>query len=159
VDLDASLLQMDLGFLDLGDLSDECIPGAPCALTGVSGLAVRGAAAVGIAGAMLEGTVTAPLAEGAPTLLTFSGGVRFDTSRDAIFSFQFRLAYVYRWGVFEGMGGRAGIGIVLRPVWWLAGYAEASAEVTSVPVEMNEAGAILAHTTYLGGGVRVSFGR
>ncbi len=158
LDLDVSMLQLDLGFLQTNDFVSTCAPGASCGFQGLTDLAVRGGAAVGVGGTALEATMTTLVGDGSPPLAVFSGGVRFDTSREAVVSVQIRLAYVYRWGLAEGMGGRAGLGLVIHPVWWLAGYAEASAEITTVPTEMNALGALFSYTTYLGGGLRLSFG-
>lgn len=122
---------------------------------------LRGTLGVGLTGLTLEGSIDYPISGSdlSNRYLVWSVGVRIDTSDDSWLSLHFRFHYVNRWGELTGSGGRAGIGLVLRPFKWVGAYAEASADVTSVPTEMNDAGTLFSYSTFLGGGIRVYLGR
>lgn len=119
---------------------------------------VRGTAGLGLGALTLEGSVAVPVG-GEATSSTWTGGIRIDTSTDAVLSAFFRFAYVHRRGELAGQGGRFGIGAQIRPgVSWLTLFGEAALQASSVPGYMNDRGALFAYTTWLGFGARLAFG-
>lgn len=132
----------------------EC--SAPASLTAP---AVVGTVGLGLGRLTLEGSVAMPTRDQVQHS-TWTGGVRIDTSLDAILSVFFRLAYVQRrGGGVPGKGGRLGLGLQVRPgVSWLVLYGEAALQATSVPPPLRDTGTVLAYTTWLGGGARFAFG-
>jgi hypothetical protein len=150
--------QHEVAFVSATDFVPLCAE-PPCDVADFAAPLFRGAIAVAHAGFALEASLGVPL--GLPDdrpLVVWSAGVRIDTGWDAFLSLMFRFAYVRRWGDLEGEGGRAGIGIQIRPVQAIAGYAEASIDATTVPTVMNDAGTLFSYSTFLGGGLRLSFG-
>lgn len=119
---------------------------------------VRGTAGVGIGALTLEGSVAVPV-RGETASSTWTGGIRIDTSTDAVLSVFFRFAYVHRRGELSGQGGRFGLGVQIRPgVRWLTLFGEAALQASSVPTYMNDRGTLFAYTTWLGFGARLAFG-
>jgi len=133
-----------------------CAEAEPCGPADYALETARVAAAIGHAGFNLEGSLTAPLGGSSSGFAAWSAGLRVDTGWDALLSVTLRMAYVRRTDAAGGEGGRGAIGINLRPLVGLAFYGEASADVTSVPSSMN--GTFFSWSTFLGGGVRLSFG-
>jgi hypothetical protein len=91
--------------------------------------------------------------------LTWSAGVRLDTSWDGLFALSFRFAYVRReTRGLEGEGGRASIGTLIRLAPWLVIYGEAAVDLMTVPAPLRDAGVLFSYTTWFGGGLRFEFG-
>ncbi|MEM9192134.1 MAG: hypothetical protein AAGF12_23380 [Myxococcota bacterium] len=162
VDLDLAMAETRVKFVG----AETVVPGLCDSLTGCdnydfSAVMMRGTLGVGFTGLVLEGSVDYPVSGEVLSnrYFVWSVGVRVDTSDDSWLSLHFRFHYVNRWGELTGTGGRAGIGLVIRPFRWIAAYGEASADVTTVPGEMNDAGTLFSYSTFLGGGVRLYLGR
>jgi hypothetical protein len=117
---------------------------------------LRGLLSIGLGGFSIEGGLELPIA-GNTDFHAWTIGVRVDTATDAWVSIQVRIAYLRREGPLEGMGARGSAGLVVRPFEWGMLYGEASADVTSVPQAMAEAGTLFAYSYYFGGGLRFSF--
>ena len=105
----------------------------------------------------LEGSILVMLDQSRFGFIPWSIGLRIDSSFSAPIALEVRLAYVDRWGDVPGSGARAGIGIQLRPFRWLAAYADALVDVTSVPQEMLDRGTLISYATLLEAGARISF--
>jgi hypothetical protein len=91
--------------------------------------------------------------------LTWSAGVRLDTSWDGLFALSFRFAYVRReTRGLEGEGGRASIGTLIRLAPWLVIYGEAAVDLMTVPAPLRDAGVLFSYTSWFGGGLRFEFG-
>lgn len=124
---------------------------------------LRGTIGVGFGILTLEGSAMLPVqqhvqGEGAHIGSVLSAGLRIDTGWQSIIALSFRFAYVHRTGDYEGEGGRAGIGLLVRPTQMLSIYGEASVDATTVPETMSDRGAIFSYATMFGGGLRLAFG-
>lgn len=159
IDLDFAVFQTEVDFVDSSDVLAECLPPIPCGVDGFTTTTARASGSIGLGSLNLEGSLSVPLDLPGVELVTWSAGLRIDSSQDGWLSLQLRLAYVGRLGDVEGQGARAGLGLIVRPAWWISLYAEASAEATSVPTTFNDMGALFSYATHLGGGLRLSFGR
>jgi hypothetical protein len=156
-DIDVAYGRAETAYVSI-PVPEEMCPSATCAPAPVTEPSLRLAIGAGHAGFGLEAGVSAPTSSRGGTPATGFAGLRADTAWDAPLSVFFRFAYVRRLGGVDGEGGRAGIGITLRPLVGLALYAEAFADATSVPSSMNDVGTLFAWSTFLGGGARFSFG-
>lgn len=157
VDVDMSYGRAQLAYVSI-PVPEEMCPSAGCSPANVTEPGLRLALGAGHAGLGLEVGLSAPTDSNGGVPVTGFAGIRADTAWDAPLSVFFRFAYVRRLAGAEGEGGRAGIGITVRPLVGFAVYAEASAEVTSVSSSMNEVGTLFAWSTFVGGGLRLSFG-
>jgi len=145
----------------------EALPSPPaaCALPKTSVDVMRGTLGIGHGGLTLEASLVIDRsvfdgnASGSEPYLAWSAGVRLDSSWTSAFALSFRFAYVRRESTgIAGEGGRAGIGLLLRPAPWLVLYAEAAIDATTVPAWMNDGGALFSYTSWLGGGLRFELG-
>ena len=84
-------------------------------------------------------------------------GIRLDTSYLAMFSVYFRAHYLIQMGEVEGRGGHFGIGMQLWFIPQMSLYAEAAADLTSVPESMQSEGTLFSYARYFGGGIRMRF--
>ncbi|MCC7542841.1 MAG: hypothetical protein IT379_41885 [Deltaproteobacteria bacterium] len=116
---------------------------------------VRVSVALGLAGLALEGGATLSLGQRA--YVAWSAGFRLETSWEAPLAVVFRLAFVERTGDAAGRGGRAGLGLAVRPWLPLSLYADASAEATTTPAALRDAGTYVAYALCVTGGARVAF--
>ena len=161
LELDAAYGVSGVRFFTVGAVvSDLCPPDActmPVSPEGFDAHVARATAGIGFGVITLEASVAAPVSGTAVAYIPWSAGLRLDTSWTDLIAVFFRFAYVGRWGDLEGEGGRAAIGLLLRPIQAIVLYGEASADVTSVPGELRAQGALFSYATFLGGGARFAF--
>lgn len=117
---------------------------------------VRGTASVGWAGIAIEGGFSRAANAPMDDFLSWSVGVRLDTSYAAAFSMAFRFAYVRRVGGLPGTGGRASLSLQMRIVRSVVLYAEAGGEVVDVPSDPET---VVSYAFFYGGGLRFVFSR
>lgn len=154
LDVDLAYGRTRVGFVGMQNVTG--CPDGGCGPAGYDVDTARLSAALGHAGFNLEGSLTAPLAGPSPGYAALSAGLRIDTGWDAVLSLTLRMAYVRRLGDAPGEGGRGGIGINLRPVVGVVLHGGISADVTGVPATMNRT--FFSWSTFVGGGLRLSFG-
>jgi hypothetical protein len=111
---------------------------------------------IGWGGLTLEGSVALPV-DSDLDLTQIGVGVRLDTSYLAMFSVYFRAHYIIQTGDIEGVGGHFGVGMQLWVIPQMSFYAEAAADLTSVPESMQSEGTLFSYARYFGGGVRLRF--
>ena len=153
LDFDAAYGRTVVQFVGAGSV----VPSCGCSETPFARRTVHATMGVGHGVVTLEGSILLLVDEHDFTFIPWSIGVRIDSSHSAPIALQVRLAYLDRWGDLPGNGARAGLGIALRPFRWLAAYADALVDVTSVPQEMGDHGTLFSYATLLEAGARVSF--
>jgi hypothetical protein len=157
LDADASLGLVSVRFVSPADVIPALCPtDEPCDALDFDSMVLRGFVGIGLGGFTLEAGLELPL-DSDKSFYAWTAGVRVDTSTESWVSIQVRIAYVSREGDLSGMGARGSAGLVVRPFSWGQIYGEASADVTSVPQSMNEAGTLFSYSYFFGGGLRFSF--
>lgn len=153
LDFDAAYGRSVVQFFSAGSV----VPSCGCTEAPFSRRTVHATMGVGHGVVTLEASLLVPLDDNDVGFIPWSLGLRIDSSFSAPIALEVRLAYVNRWGDVPGNGMRAGIGLALRPFRWLAAYADALMDVTSVPQEMGDRGTLFSYATLLEAGARVSF--
>ncbi len=159
VELDVGYVNQAADYVSMTDVVPICPDGSPpenCSPTGRNVHLMRGIAGIGWGGLTLEAAIAMPVASELD-LTQVGVGVRFDTSYAGMFSVYFRAHYLIQMGEIEGEGGHVGVGMQLWFIPQMSLYAEAAADLTSVPESMQSQGTLFSYARYFGGGLRFRF--